>query len=80
MVTARALMVMPRSRSSSMSSRIWSSMVRLSTLSVSSRIRSDKVLLPWSICAMMQKLRMVSCAIYPSSKLFQMLTGWPPRR
>ena len=55
-------------------------MVRLSTLSVSSRIRSDKVLLPWSMCAMMQKLRMVSCAIYPSSKLFQMLTGWLPRR
>ena len=38
-------------------------MVRLSTLSVSSRIRSDSVLLPWSMWAMIQKLRMLSRAM-----------------
>ena len=63
MVTARALMVMPRSRSMSMLSRIWSSMVRSSTLLVSSRMRSDRVDLPWSMWAMMQKLRILSLAM-----------------
>jgi hypothetical protein len=46
-----------------MLSKIWSSMVRSSTLLVSSRMRSDRVDLPWSICAMMQKLRMLSLAM-----------------
>ncbi|EJW99615.1 hypothetical protein EVA_12276 [gut metagenome] len=57
MVTARALMVMPRSFSSSMLSSNCSARRRSSTLWVFSRIRSASVLLPWSICAMMQKLR-----------------------
>src|SRR5699024_3308940 len=63
MVTARALMVMPRSRSSSISSRIWSSMVRLSTLSVSSRMRPDRVLLPGSLWAMIHTLGLLARAM-----------------
>src|SRR5437764_4614997 len=55
-----ALMVMPRSRSMSMESRYCSRMSRASTAPVSSRMRSDRVDLPWSTWAMIERLRMRS--------------------
>ncbi len=56
--TACALIVMPRSRSSSMESSSWSRMSRPETVLVTSRMRSASVDLPWSMCAMIEKLRM----------------------
>src|SRR5437764_11432790 len=50
-------MVMPRSRSRSMLSRNWSCASRADTVPVISSSRSDSVLFPWSMCAMMEKLR-----------------------
>src|SRR5437867_13252981 len=50
-------MVMPRSRSRSMPSRTWSDISRCVRAPVSSRIRSERVVLPWSMWAMMQKFR-----------------------
>ena len=58
-----ALIVMPRSRSRSILSRNWSRFSRAAERLVTSSSRSASVLLPWSMCAMMQKLRMWSCAI-----------------
>ena len=58
-----ALMVMPRSRSRSMESRYCARMSRASTALVSSKMRSDKVDLPWSMCAMIEKLRMRDCSM-----------------
>src|SRR3954453_19723943 len=58
-----ALMVMPRSRSMSIESRYCSRMSRASTAPVSSRMRSDSVDLPWSIWAMIERLRMRSRAV-----------------
>ncbi len=55
--TARALMVMPFSRSRSMLSSTWLIIWRASSVCVSSRNRSASVDLPWSMCAMMEKLR-----------------------
>src|SRR5579863_6852436 len=49
--------VMPRSRSRSIASRACSSRSRVATVRVISSNRSERVVLPWSICAMMQKLR-----------------------
>ena len=49
---------MPRSRSKSMLSRIWSSISRAETALHFSRSRSASVDLPWSMCAMMEKFRM----------------------
>src|SRR6266480_1558101 len=51
-------MVIPRSRSSSMESSTWARMARGPTVCVSSRIRSASVDLPWSMWAMIEKLRM----------------------
>src|SRR6266478_7163409 len=51
-------MVMPRSRSSSMSSRNCADISRAETAPVASRIRSASVDFPWSIWAMIEKLRM----------------------
>src|SRR3954453_24122103 len=51
---------MPRSRSSSIESSSCSRMSRRETASVSSRIRSASVDFPWSIWAMIEKLRMRS--------------------
>ena len=51
-------MVMPRSRSMSIESRYCSRIRRGSTAPVSSRMRSDRVDLPWSTWLMMEKLRM----------------------
>ncbi len=56
--TALALMVMPRSRSRSMVSSNCSRMSRSATVPVRWRKRSASVDLPWSMWAMMQKLRM----------------------
>src|SRR5262245_32585115 len=50
-------MVMPRSRSRSIPSRTCSDISLLDSAPVSSRIRSDSVVLPWSMWAMMQKFR-----------------------
>ena len=52
---------MPRSRSMSMRSRYWSRFSRSDTSPVISRMRSASVDLPWSIWAMMLKLRICSC-------------------
>jgi hypothetical protein len=60
-----ALMVMPRSRSMSMESRYCSRISRGSTAPVISRMRSDRVDLPWSTWLMMEKLRMCSMATGP---------------
>ena len=61
--TACALIVIPRSRSSSIESRSCSRISRSETAPVSSRMRSASVDLPWSMCAMIAKLRMRSCCI-----------------
>ncbi len=56
--TACALIVIPRSRSMSMESSTWSRISRSVTAWVISRMRSASVDLPWSMCAMIEKLRM----------------------
>ncbi len=56
--TACALIVMPRSRSRSIESRSCARISRAETASVTSRMRSASVDLPWSMCAMIEKLRM----------------------
>ena len=56
--TAWALIVIPRSRSSSIESSTCARMSRPVTVSVSSRMRSASVDLPWSMWAMIEKLRM----------------------
>src|ERR1700726_1689740 len=53
-------MVMPRSRSMSIESRIWSRNSRSSTAPQRWIKRSARVDLPWSMWAMMQKFRMFS--------------------
>src|SRR5262252_1906524 len=51
-------MVIPRSRSRSILSRNWSCFSRSERAPVASRMRSARVDLPWSMCAMIEKLRM----------------------
>src|SRR5450759_2548322 len=63
MRTAWLLIVIPRSRSSSILSRSCSFMSRAATVPVTSRTRSASVDLPWSMWAMMLKLRMWSSAV-----------------
>ena len=63
MRTAWVLMVMPRSRSMSMRSRYCARISRSSTTPVSCSMRSASVDLPWSMCAMMQKLRISSAGV-----------------
>ena len=60
MRTARALIVMPFSRSRSIESSTCSIISRWVTVPVASSSRSASVDLPWSIWAMMLKLRMRS--------------------
>src|SRR5438093_769524 len=55
-----ALMVIPRSRSMSIRSRYCARMSRSSTTPVNCNIRSASVDFPWSMWAMMQKLRICS--------------------
>src|SRR3954447_19073642 len=59
----------PRSRSSSMESSTWARIDRGSTVCVISRMRSASVDFPWSMWAMMQKLRILlwSAMRWPSS-------------
>ena len=57
--------MIPRSRSMSMRSRYCARIERSSTTPVSCSIRSAKVDLPWSMCAMMQKLRMIDGSVRP---------------
>src|SRR4051794_9930878 len=57
--TAWALIVIPRSRSSSIESSSCSRISRAETVSVTSRMRSASVDLPWSMCAMIEKLRIL---------------------
>ena len=61
--TARALIVMPFSRSRSIESRTWLVIWRPSTVWVSSSSRSASVDLPWSMCAMIEKFRRRSWGI-----------------
>ena len=61
--TARALIVMPFSRSRSIESRTWLVIWRGSMACVSSSRRSASVDLPWSMWAMIEKLRRRSCGI-----------------
>src|SRR5699024_9849325 len=61
--TAWDLMVIPRSRSMSIRSRYCARITRSSTTPVSCSIRSARVDLPWSMWAMMQKLRSCSGAV-----------------
>ena len=61
--TAWLLIVMPRSRSMSIRSRYWARICRPSTMPVSCSIRSARVDLPWSMCAMMQKLRITAWSV-----------------
>jgi hypothetical protein len=56
--TAWLLIVMPRSRSRSMSSSVCSFISRSVIVPVRSKSRSARVDFPWSMWAMMQKLRM----------------------
>src|SRR5450759_3919016 len=63
MRTAWLLMVMPRSRSRSILSRSCSFMSRAATVPVTARTRSASVDLPWSMWAMMLKLRMWSSEV-----------------
>src|SRR3954469_6419386 len=58
-------MVMPRSRSMSIRSRYCARALRSSTTPVSWSIRSASVDLPWSMWAMMQKLRIVPGSVRP---------------
>src|SRR5215207_5230794 len=51
---------MPRSFSRSIESRNWSSLSRSLRAPQVSRMRSAKVVLPWSMCAMIEKLRIRS--------------------
>src|SRR5262245_57407359 len=59
----RALIVMPFSRSRSIESRTWLVIWRASIVCVSSSRRSASVDFPWSIWAMIEKLRRRSCGI-----------------
>src|ERR1700732_2391987 len=65
---------MPRSRSMSIESRIWSRKSRASTAPQRWIRRSARVDLPWSMWAMMQKLRMVS---KPGSRAARRACGDP---
>src|SRR6267142_870843 len=60
---------MPRSRSRSMPSSTWSDISLLDSAPVSSMIRSDRVVLPWSMWAMMQKFRMSLASMGPRSEV-----------
>src|SRR3954454_10195238 len=59
---------MPRSRSSSILSRSCGRCLRASTAPVTSRMRSARVDLPWSIWAMIEKLRMFSAGAWLTLK------------
>ena len=60
MATGWDLMVMPFSRSRSMESSCWALLSRIVTVLVISISRSDSVVFPWSMWAMIEKLRVSS--------------------
>src|SRR5262249_7268464 len=62
-------MVMPRSRSMSMESSTCSTISRSASAPVSWISRSARVDLPWSICAMIAKLRILSMAAFMAGGL-----------
>src|SRR5437868_12914868 len=76
--TACALIVIPRSRSSSIVSSTCARMSRAETASVTSRMRSASVDLPWSMCAMIEKLRMRPCSIPLAMVLGRVLRDFAP--
>src|SRR5271156_1290590 len=59
---------MPRSRSRSIASSNCSSISRCATVRVTSSRRSESVVLPWSMCAMMQKFRIFVAARSPEGR------------
>ena len=65
---------MPRSRSMSIRSRYCARAARSSTTPVSCSIRSASVDLPWSMWAMMQKLRMIAGSVWPGCGAFSLGT------
>src|ERR671920_1043808 len=73
--TAWDLMVMPRSRSMSIRSRYWARIARESTTPVSWSIRSARVDLPWSMWAMMQKLRITAGSVVGTSHCHLLQAG-----
>src|SRR3569832_2521098 len=74
MRTALALIVIPRSLSSSMESMICACMSRRAMVPVISSRRSASVDLPWAMCAMMEKFRMREMSLIVSRVLFQEAT------
>src|SRR3954451_7053767 len=74
--TAWLLIVMPRSRSMSIRSRYWARALRSSTTPVSCSMRSASVDLPWSMWAMMQKLRMMAGSVRPGGGACGGAIGW----
>ena len=79
MRTACALMVMPRSRSRSMASSTWACISRAVSDPVSSSSRSASVDLPWSMWAMIAKLRMNAASMAAGGQCL-ILTGGVRRR
>ena len=74
MVAVYARTVMPRSRSTARVSSTYASLFsNFDTVFVISSIRSAKVDFPWSICAIIEKLRMRSRGI-AASKFLSMST------
>ena len=67
MVTGCALMVIPRSFTRSMPSSNWSSMSRSEMVPVRKSRRSESVVFPWSIWAMMLKFLMCAASIQSSN-------------
>src|ERR1017187_4815678 len=63
MVTGCALMLMPRSFSRSIESSSCASMSRVAMVPVRCKSRSESVVFPWSIWAMMLKFRMCAASI-----------------
>ena len=64
-------MVMPRSRSKSILSKSCSDISRVETVSVSSSSRSASVDLPWSIWAMIEKLRILLMSVIQNTPTFK---------
>src|SRR6478609_2536952 len=79
--TAWLLIVMPRSRSMSIRSRYCARIDRSSTTPVICSMRSARVDLPWSMWAMMQKLRIASCGVACGCSAMRArgdTSGWVP--
>src|SRR5699024_10097607 len=75
--TAWDLMVIPLSLSRSILSSTWDCISRLVSSPVISMIRSARVDLPWSIWAIIQKLRILLCSIAPTSIVPSIVSNVP---